>query len=153
VARQILSDLAARNTVMIFPEGTTTDGRTLGRFHPRLFAIAQHPGVRVQPVAIRYRRRDTLALDQSVPYVGDDSLIANLSRLVRHPGLIACVHFLTPIQALEGESRRALAERTRGLILETLDVAETRAITTNGDRVVLVRDDDASPRWLKSRAI
>lgn len=153
VIHRLLADLASERTVMIFPEGTTTDGRTLGRFHPRLFAIAQHPEVRVQPVAIRYRRRDTLALDQSVPYIGDDSLIANLSRLVRHPGLIACVHFLPPMQALEGESRRALAERARTAILETLDVAETAPVMTTRDTAVSVRDEDASPCWLEPGAV
>jgi len=130
VVRQLLADLALEHTVMIFPEGTTTDGRTLGRFHPRLFAIAQNPNVRVQPVAIRYRRRDTFALDRSVPYIGDDSLIANLARLVRHPGLIVCVHFLPPMQTLDGESRRAFAERARAAILETFDVSETTPVMT-----------------------
>ena len=153
VIHRLLADLASERTVMIFPEGTTTDGRTLGRFHPRLFAIAQNPEVRVQPVAIRYRRRDTLALDQSVPYIGDDSLIANLSRLVRHPGLIACVHFLPSMQALEGESRRALAERARAAILETLDVAETAPVMTTRDAAVSVRDEDASPCWLEPGAV
>jgi lyso-ornithine lipid O-acyltransferase len=153
VVRELLADLAARHTVMIFPEGTTTDGRTLGRFHPRLFAIAQNPGVRVQPVAIRYRRRDTLALDLAAPYIGDDSLVANLSRLVRHPGLIAGVHFLPPMQALDGESRRALAERARAAILETLDVAETALVMTTRDTVVSVHDDDARPCWLEPGAV
>ncbi|MCK7575434.1 MAG: 1-acyl-sn-glycerol-3-phosphate acyltransferase [Chromatiales bacterium] len=153
VVHQLLADLASERTTMIFPEGTTTDGRTLGRFHPRLFAIAQNPGVRVQPVAIRYRRRDTFALDHCVPYVGDDSLIANLSRLVRHPGLIACLHFLPPMQALDSESRRALAERARAAILETLDVAETGTVMTTRDTGVSVHDDDASPCWLEPGAV
>ena len=153
VIDQLLADLASERTVMIFPEGTTTDGRTLGRFHPRLFAIAKHPDVRVQPVAIRYRRRDTFAPDLDVPYIGNDSLIANLARLVRHPGLIACVHFLPPMQALDGESRRALAERARAAILETLDVAETAPVMTTMDTLVSVHDDDASPCWLELGAV
>lgn len=121
VAQQLTADLAAQRTVMLFPEGTTTDGRTLGRFHPRLFAIAQQPGVRVQPVAIRYRHRETLALDGDAPYTGDDSLLANLGRLIRHPGLVATVQFLEPISAAEGCSRRALAEQTRCAILTALE--------------------------------
>ncbi|MGQ9659239.1 MAG: lysophospholipid acyltransferase family protein [Thermochromatium sp.] len=152
VIRQLQVDLASGRTVMIFPEGTTTDGRTLKRFHPRLFAIAQQPDVRVQPVAIRYRRCDTFALDQSVPYIGDDSLIANLSRLVRHPGLIACVHFLTSMQALDGESRRALAERARAAILETLDVVETVPMATS-DTIASGRDEDVGPCQFRPGAV
>jgi 1-acyl-sn-glycerol-3-phosphate acyltransferase len=121
---QLREDLALGRTIMIFPEGTTTDGRDVLRFHPRLFGIAQSSGVRLQPVAIRYQRGTDPTPDQDVPYVGEDTLIANLWRLMRHPGLIACVHFLPPIQADRDERRRALAERARRMIVEALDSAE-----------------------------
>lgn len=153
VVQQLLEDLAAERTVMIFPEETTTDGQTLGRFHPRLFAIAQNPRVRVQPVAIRYRRRDNLALDRSVPSIGDGSLIANLGRLIRHPGLIAFVHFLPPMQSLDGESRRALAERVRATILKAFDVSETDLVMTTRDAAVSAPDYAANPCGLEPGAV
>lgn len=152
VVRQLLADLASDRTVMIFPEGTTTDGRTLGHFHPRLFAIAQNSGVRVQPVAIRYRRRDTFALDLAVPYIGDDTLIDNLSRLILHPGLIACVHFLPPMQTRGGESRRALAERARAAIIEALGALETAPVINAQDRIESICSDDGNPCRLEPGA-
>lgn len=142
VLSQLREDLESRRTVMIFPEGTTTDGRTLGRFHPRLFALAQSSGVRIQPVAIRYRRLDDPAPDTAVPYIGDDSLIANLGRLIRHPGLIAQIHFLPAVYALEGESRRALAERVRLAILASLNALDRTSTMTAKDEVSVVDDDE-----------
>lgn len=154
VVQQILGDLEAGRTIMFFPEGTTTDGRTLGCFHPRLFAIVQAPGVRMQPVAIHYRRRDTCALDLSVPYIGDDSLIANLARLIRHPGLIAHIQFLPPIHAKPGEPRRALAGRARHAISETLAIVTETAHPVTKDTVAAIHHDHDSPSpcWLEPEA-
>ncbi|NEV62003.1 lysophospholipid acyltransferase family protein [Thiorhodococcus minor] len=118
------SDLMRGRAVMIFPEGTTTDGDSVKRFHPRLLAAAQAPDLGIQPVAISYHRGDDPAPDQDAPYVGEDSLAANLWRLLRHPNLIAKIRFLPPIRDTQGEQRRALAERTRAAVLEALDLPQ-----------------------------
>lgn len=120
IAASLVADIAGGRPMMIFPEGTTTDGRTLGHFHSRLFRIAQGSGIRIQPVAIRYRAGEDPTPDHRVPYVGEDTLIANLWRLVRHPDLVACVQFLPPIAATEGDSRRTLAEQARSAIVDAL---------------------------------
>lgn len=120
IAASLVADVAGGRPMMIFPEGTTTDGRTVGHFHSRLFRIAQGSGIRIQPVAIRYRAGEDPTPDHRVPYVGEDTLIANLWRLVRHPDLVACVQFLPPIAATEGDSRRALAEQARSAIVDAL---------------------------------
>ena len=105
--------LHARRAVVIFPEGTTGDGRGLRRFHPRLFAAAQQPGVCVQPVALRYgsdRGPDAVA-----PFVGDDSLLPHLLRVLRHPGIEVRVRLLEPLPA-RGLDRRALGAECRARI-------------------------------------
>lgn len=122
VLDRLLEDLSQGRSIMIFPEGTTTDGRGVSRFHPRLFALAQQPGIHVQPVAISYRGVGASGPDTQVPYVGEDTLIANLWRLIRHPGLVAHVRFMPPMRAEQGESRRALAERARSRIVEALNL-------------------------------
>ena len=116
------TDLAEGRLLMIFPEGTTTLGSEVKRFHPRLLAVVQGTSLGVQPVAIRYQRGDDPAPDAQVPYVGDDSLVANLWRLVRHPRLVASVQFLPPIQLAADIPRRAIADRARAAILEALDL-------------------------------
>ncbi|WP_172452569.1 hypothetical protein [Chromatium okenii] len=56
-----------------------------------------------------------------VPYIGDDTLLANLWRVIRHPRLIARLHFLPPLAMVEGEQRRALAERARLAVATVLE--------------------------------
>lgn len=127
VSEQIAGAVAGGRTLVIFPEGTTSDGRQVHRFHPRLFASARAPGVQIQPVAIGYRRGSEPGPDLEVPYTGDDRLMANLWRLLRHPGLVAEVRFLPPLEPGEGEDRRRLAGRARLAIVQTLGLpAEIR---------------------------
>jgi lyso-ornithine lipid O-acyltransferase len=120
ISSRLVADISRGRALMIFPEGTTTDGTCVQRFHPRLFGAAQGPGLRVQPVAIGYRAGDATTPDAQVPYVGEDTLVANLWRVIRHPELVARVHFLPPLEAVAGERRRELAARARSLIIESL---------------------------------
>jgi 1-acyl-sn-glycerol-3-phosphate acyltransferase len=120
VSDQLASAIASGRTLVIFPEGTTSDGREVRRFHPRLFAAARQPGLRVQPVALAYRRGADLAPDLTVPFVGEETLAANLWRVLRHPGLVAEVRFLCPLEPEEGEDRKGFAARARQAILGSL---------------------------------
>jgi 1-acyl-sn-glycerol-3-phosphate acyltransferase len=109
--------------MVVFPEGTTTDGTRLLRFHPRLLAAGQVAGIRVQPVAVRFGTSG--APDRIAPFVGDDALLPHLARLVRHPGLRVRLHFLPTLEG--GElSRREIAEYCRSTIAAALD-RETNA--------------------------
>lgn len=120
VSIQITGAIAEGRTLVVFPEGTTSDGRQVRRFHPRLFAVAQHPGFRLQPVAIGYRHGSEPGPDPQVPYVGEDTLAANLWRIVRHPDLVAEVRFLAPMEPQDGEDRRRFAARARLGIVQAL---------------------------------
>jgi 1-acyl-sn-glycerol-3-phosphate acyltransferase len=126
IATQIAARLQMGCRVAIFPEGTTSDGRALLLFHARLFAAAAAvSGAPVQPVAIRYgwgRQPDAVA-----PFIGDDSLLAHLTRVLRHPELGATVSFLPPLTA-NGLSRRELAAAVRTAI-----AAELNRLPLDGD--------------------
>ena len=54
VLRQVEVALAAGLPVLNFPEGTTTDGAGVLRFHKGLFGLAARLGVPAVPVALRY---------------------------------------------------------------------------------------------------
>ncbi|WP_295408611.1 lysophospholipid acyltransferase family protein [uncultured Thiocystis sp.] len=120
IAARIVAEIAHGHPLMIFPEGTTTEGRCVRRFHPRLFSVAQDSGIRIQPVAIGYRRGEDPTPDTRAPYVDDDTLIANLWQIVRHPDLVAHIQFLPPLQADDETTRRSLAESSRRAIVAAL---------------------------------
>jgi 1-acyl-sn-glycerol-3-phosphate acyltransferase len=94
------------NALMIFPEGTTTDGRGLRTFHGRLLSSAIDTGVPVQPVAIRYSRNGKP--DPIAPFIGDDDLLSHLRRLFANEQGDVHIQLLQPI-ASAGQERAALA--------------------------------------------
>jgi 1-acyl-sn-glycerol-3-phosphate acyltransferase len=106
IQRQMCNHLQHNNALMIFPEGTTTDGRGLRTFHGRLMSSAIDSGVALQPVAIQYLRNgkpDTLA-----PFIGDDDLLSHLRRLFANEQGDVHIQLLAPIPTV-GKERAELA--------------------------------------------
>ena len=124
VTAEITARIGRGCSLVIFPEGTTSEGGGVGRFYPPLFSIALQPGLGVQPVAISYRCADAPAPDRSIAFVGDQTLVANLWRVLRHPGLVARVQFLAPIHPGPADDRRSLSGRARSAILAALDLPQ-----------------------------
>ncbi|MDH0303583.1 MULTISPECIES: lysophospholipid acyltransferase family protein [unclassified Pseudomonas] len=103
---QISSQLGEHRPLLIFPEGTTTDGRTLRTFHGRLLAGAIDQGTPLQPVAIQYLRDGEP--DPVAPFIGEDDLVSHLMRLFGQDRGEVVIHLLQPIGS-EGKERAALA--------------------------------------------
>ena len=115
--RQITLQLQGGSPLLLFPEGTTSDGRELRSFHGRLLASAQDANVALQPVAIRYLRqgqRDPLA-----PFVGDDDLVSHLLRLLAADRSEVHIHLLAPITSA-GKARAALAMECQRAVHQAL---------------------------------
>jgi 1-acyl-sn-glycerol-3-phosphate acyltransferase len=110
---RIAETLRGGSAVAVFPEGSTWCGRAQGRYRRAVFQAALDAGAPVQPVRIRYRVADGAA--STVPaFVGEDSLLASLWRVVSARGLVAEVT-LRPVLAPDGHrDRRALAAAAQG---------------------------------------
>jgi lyso-ornithine lipid O-acyltransferase len=106
VLRQMTRHLQEQDALMIFPEGTTTDGRSLRTFHGRLLSSAIDAGVPIQPVAIRYLRDGKPC--PIAPFIGDDDLLSHLRRLFANEQGDVQIHLLKPI-ATQQQERAALA--------------------------------------------
>lgn len=87
--------LAAGGSVVVFPEGTTTNGHNVLPFHPRLFQAALDCHAPVQPVALRYGLN--AQGDDIAPFIGDDTLFAHVVRVLRSPGLVAELIYCAPL--------------------------------------------------------
>jgi 1-acyl-sn-glycerol-3-phosphate acyltransferase len=109
--------LAAKKSVIVFPEGTSTDGSTVLRFHARLYQAAIRIDGHAQAVAIRYPHGS--GINPAIPFVGDDNLAGHLWRLLGEENIKAELHFCAALAAA-GRERRMLADATRGQILEVL---------------------------------
>ena len=101
--------------LLIFAEGTTSDGAQVLPFKSAAFAaLAARPGTRVQPVRIELLAVDGTALADGAEraryaYFGGASLLPHLWRFLRGRGARLRVHFLKPRTVLAGEDRKRLA--------------------------------------------
>jgi lyso-ornithine lipid O-acyltransferase len=114
---EMAAHLRQGGSLLVFPEGTTTDGSGTTTFHGRLLGAAIEAGVAVQPVALKYLRGDQL--DPVAPFIGDDALWPHLKRLFQHPVAVVEVHLLAPLTS-QGQDRSSLARLARLAIDERL---------------------------------
>lgn len=121
VVHRMAEALRAGDTVAVFPEGTTGDGRVLLPFHANLLQAAVATGTVVQPVVLRFFDADH-AVSPAAEFLGDTTLAQSLWRMVCASGLGVELKFL-PALATEHADRRALAERLRETIAAELPPA------------------------------
>jgi 1-acyl-sn-glycerol-3-phosphate acyltransferase len=120
-AEQLTWRLRQGDRMVLFPEGTSTPGRSVKRFHARLFQAAIHARCPVQAVALRYPARDEPGgINALVPFVGDDDFVSHLWRLLGEPSIPVELYFAEPLTA-EGQSRDTLARLTHRQITAVLE--------------------------------
>ena len=110
--------LAAGGTVVVFPEGTTTDGHAVLPFHASLLQAALLAAVPARPVALRYADAHH-PVSRSAPYIDDHTMLGSLWRTARAEGLLARVHVLAAIGPAVAH-RRPLAAALRSAIQAAL---------------------------------
>lgn len=114
VNRQVAELLEKGRHVAVFPEGTTTDGRSLLHFHAALLQPALSAGKPVLPVAISYWEVDGRR-SLAPRYDGDISLGQCTRAILGRKRLIARL-VTTPLLGLQGESRKQVAVEARAAI-------------------------------------
>lgn len=116
--------------VTVFPEGTTTDGRTVAHFHAALFQPAIEADAWVQPVALRYVDAGGAYCD-APNYVGDTSLLQSLWHITSAREIHAKIDFLEPEPA-GASNRKALAGQVRAAIQRHLSQDPGKRPGTDG---------------------
>ena len=117
-AAMIADRLKAGNSLVLFAEGTTSDGVEIRPFRTSLFEAAQHAGC-IQPVAIGYHRGDGARLgDDQLRQIGwaDDEPMQDNLRRVLAMHLSAEVRLAPAFVPAPGLSRKALAEQCRDAV-------------------------------------
>lgn len=112
IVRLMQEALQRREVLGVFPEGTTGDGTALLPFHANLLQAAVLADAPVQPVGLRFIDRATGRPSAAVLYVGDDTLVGSLWRVLRSDAITAVVHYGAP-QHAAGRDRRVWAEDLR----------------------------------------
>ena len=122
--RHIAEVLASGSPVACFPEGSTSYGHAVGRFHGALFQPAIDSDATVVPVVLRYVDSDG-KLSVASAYVGEHSLLRSVWTLLAERSLIAELRFLPAVHA-NGRDRRSFARQVQDDIARALGAAPAR---------------------------
>lgn len=125
----LVARLAAGDSLVLFPEGTSNDGNRVERFKSALLSAAEGkmPGglqPRVQPVSIAYKGIHGIPMGRpwrpKFAWYGDMELMPHLYELMQIGPCEVEVHFLAPVRAADFASRKQLTEHCRGEIVATM---------------------------------
>jgi 1-acyl-sn-glycerol-3-phosphate acyltransferase len=104
----------------LFPEGTTTEGDRLLKFHSSLFEPAVANRAHVHPAAIRYEHPDG-SLCRAFAFVGEISFVQSLGLVIRQRGIVVRLAFASAIDAAD-RSRREIAELSQARVASLLSL-------------------------------
>jgi 1-acyl-sn-glycerol-3-phosphate acyltransferase len=119
VAAEMTRRLKLPIPVLLFPEGTSTDGSQLLPFHTSLFEPAVKAGALVTPAAVRYVIQGGVP-ESELCWYGNAPFLPHLWKALGTPGFSARVAFGTPAAYADrreaSRSARAQVSDMRGII-------------------------------------
>lgn len=115
--------LAAGDNLILFPEGTTSDGSRVMPFRSTFFAVAEgaHPPL-IQPISVVYDRLAGLPTGRAsrplFAWYGNMGLASHYWRLAQHCGLRATVLLHAPLDPAQFPDRKALSRAVWGAVAD-----------------------------------
>lgn len=130
--QEIATTLCGGQSVLIFPEGTTSTGLTVLPFHSRLLQAAADANVAIQGISIAYTRQGRP--DHLAPFIGDDEFQSHLLRLLRQPAVDVTVVFHPPAQIGADRSLTEVVEQVQETVASGVrQIYRERAIEAGRD--------------------
>jgi lyso-ornithine lipid O-acyltransferase len=108
-ARQMVSVLESGVPILLFPEGTSTDGSEVLRFHPTLMEPAVQLSMEIAAAAIGYRARGVE--ERAICWFGDAPFLPHLLRTLGRADMVALVEFFPDRNAYVDRKTAALEVR------------------------------------------
>lgn len=127
---KIESILRSGVPVLLFPEGTTSDGRQVQRFHSTMLQPAIDAGCTVTPCAIVYELDDGDP-GHEVSWWGDMSLVPHVMNLLGKKTIRARVAFGEPMPATGDRKQLGSSLRDRVVMLRQQLQSHAKAQTAN----------------------
>jgi 1-acyl-sn-glycerol-3-phosphate acyltransferase len=121
----VAAALCAGERVVVFPEGTTSEGEDVGPFHAAFFQAAVDARVPVQAVAVRYPGAGGRP-DPAPAFVGDMTFVASLARVLRRRRLEARLTF-GPVVLPADLTRRELGAVSHAFVALALEYTGSTA--------------------------
>ncbi len=111
--------------VLLFPEGTSTDGAAVLRFHPTLLEPAIQQGAEIVPAAIGYRARGVA--ERELCWFDAAPFLPHLLRTMTYDGIVAAVEFYPDRSAYPDRKTAALELHDKVQAMRTRMARETTA--------------------------
>jgi 1-acyl-sn-glycerol-3-phosphate acyltransferase len=102
----------------VFPEGTTTDGRDVLKFHANLLQAAIDGGAEITPFCLRYTDTQGHYTDATA-YIGDLTFWDSIKLMLREKKLHCELTFFSPL-IQDGRTRRELAAAAEQIVRERI---------------------------------
>ncbi|MBN1521282.1 MAG: 1-acyl-sn-glycerol-3-phosphate acyltransferase [Candidatus Aureabacteria bacterium] len=116
--KKIADVLSQGFNVVIFPEGTTSDGVTLLPFKTPLLKAASDAGKDVFPLCIVYRSAGKRRKPEDIIYHSRQGFFSHLFSFVKLDDITADVRFLEKIRVHPGMKRKEISEKAYHVISE-----------------------------------
>lgn len=125
---EMIERLSNGDSLILFPEGTSSDGLRIHNFKSAFFAAAERPignkQLTVQPVSLGYARLNYMPVGRRwmplFAWVGDEDLVPHLWRFLKAGPCEAVVEFHQPATIDQFNSRKGLAAWCHQRVLEGL---------------------------------
>jgi lyso-ornithine lipid O-acyltransferase len=133
-AGELAARLVAGDAMVLFAEGSTSDGNRILPFKTTLFGAAEMAlrdgtveKVFIQPVAITYPRVHGMAMGRQhrplAAWIGDMDLVPHLASMLREGAIDVDVHYGTPVEFTARSDRKAVARDMEGQVRKMVATA------------------------------
>lgn len=122
ISRRVHEALDAGLPILLFPEGTSTDGSTVLPFFPALFEAAVQASAPITPAAIAYSADD--ATEADLCYYGDITFATHLPTAMARRGVQASIAFATPAKYPDRKTAAKSAQEQVLALRKTLRPAD-----------------------------
>lgn len=108
--------------VCFFPEGTSSDGKTVLPFKKSLFQLALETSAPIQPIVLNYKTVDGEKFGDAnrdfVCWYGDLPFVKHFINLVQLKKVTAQLQVLSPVSSAKFQDRKSLSDQSHRIILE-----------------------------------
>lgn len=128
--KTVREHLTLGETIVVFAEGTTTDGSVLLPFHSNVIAPALDVDAAIWPIAIRYTERGKRS--SAAAFIGEMGLLTSLAHILVADRLVVEVAVLAPISK-DAADRHTIARAARAAIAGQLGISTSAEQGTDRD--------------------
>ncbi len=123
--KKISKNLSSNFAIIIFPEGTTNNGKRVLKFRASLFKIFEDdPTLGLQNFSLCYTHINSMPIDNrmrpNIAWYGEMSLITHLKRLLNYSSIGAKLQF-HPTIVPHGVTRKIISEESREQVIKGLN--------------------------------